>query len=130
MRIANTAALILAMTPFLAVAQRSGGRLDRKPSPATSAASAPSGPVWRSSRSGNTHQLKYKTKFRSSPYPACASAAGHAARQQLSRPEPHGISGGCALLKLQLQRLLPQPAVSAPLQRLNQQPAFITRKDN
>jgi hypothetical protein len=41
MRIANTAALILAMAPFLAVAQRSGGRLDRKPSPATSAASAP-----------------------------------------------------------------------------------------
>jgi hypothetical protein len=40
MRIANTAALILAMTPFLAVAQRSQGRLDRKPSPATSAASA------------------------------------------------------------------------------------------
>jgi hypothetical protein len=41
MRIANTAALILAMAPFLAVAQRSGGRLDRKPSPATSATSAP-----------------------------------------------------------------------------------------
>jgi len=40
MRIANTAALILAMAPFLA-AQRSGGRLDRKPSPATSATSAP-----------------------------------------------------------------------------------------
>jgi hypothetical protein len=43
MRIANTAALILAMTPLFAVAQRSGGRLDRKPSPATSAASAPTG---------------------------------------------------------------------------------------
>jgi len=41
MRIANTAALILAMAPFLAVAQKSEGRLDRKPSPATSAASAP-----------------------------------------------------------------------------------------
>jgi hypothetical protein len=41
MRIANTAALILAMAPFLAVAQRSEGRTDRKPSPATSAASAP-----------------------------------------------------------------------------------------
>jgi hypothetical protein len=41
MRIANTAALILAMAPFLAVAQRSEGRLDRKPSPATSAASVP-----------------------------------------------------------------------------------------
>lgn len=43
MRIANTAALILAMTPFLALAQRSGGHADRKPSPATSAASAPTG---------------------------------------------------------------------------------------
>ena len=40
MKIAKTAALILAMTPFLAVAQRSDGRLDRKPSPATSAVSA------------------------------------------------------------------------------------------
>lgn len=48
MRIANTAALILAMAPFLAFAQRSGGRLDRKPSPATSAASVPTG------QSGNT----------------------------------------------------------------------------
>ena len=43
MRIANTAALILAMAPFLAFAQRSGGHADRKPSPATSAASAPTG---------------------------------------------------------------------------------------
>jgi hypothetical protein len=43
MRIANTAALILAMTPLLAVGQRPGGRSDRKPSPATSAASAPTG---------------------------------------------------------------------------------------
>lgn len=43
MRIANTAALILAMAPFLACAQRSGGRADRKPSPATNAASAPTG---------------------------------------------------------------------------------------
>ena len=40
MKIAKTAALILAMTPFLAVAQRPDGRLDRKPSPATSAVSA------------------------------------------------------------------------------------------
>ena len=43
MRIASTAALILAMVPLLAVAQRSGGRSDRKPSPATSAPSAPGG---------------------------------------------------------------------------------------
>ncbi|MFL6311355.1 MAG: hypothetical protein ACJ71W_04540 [Terriglobales bacterium] len=43
MRIAKTAALILAITPLLAVAQRSGGRSDRKPSPATSATSAPTG---------------------------------------------------------------------------------------
>jgi hypothetical protein len=41
MRIANTAALILAMTPLLASSQRSGGHADRKPSPATSATSAP-----------------------------------------------------------------------------------------
>lgn len=41
MKIAKTAALILAMTPFLAVAQRPDGHLDRKPSPATSAVSAP-----------------------------------------------------------------------------------------
>lgn len=43
MRVTNTVAVILAMTPFLAVAQRSGGRVDRKPSPATSAATAPAG---------------------------------------------------------------------------------------
>ena len=43
MRIAKTAALILAMMPLLAVAQRSGGRSDRKPSPATSATSTPTG---------------------------------------------------------------------------------------
>jgi hypothetical protein len=40
MKTAKIAALILAMTPFLAVAQRPDGRLDRKPSPATSAVSA------------------------------------------------------------------------------------------
>lgn len=40
MKITKTAAFILAMTPFLAVAQRPDGRLDRKPSPATSAVSA------------------------------------------------------------------------------------------
>ena len=44
MRIANTAALILAMVPFLASAQRSGGHSERKPSPATSAASTSSAP--------------------------------------------------------------------------------------
>ena len=57
MRIANTAALILAMAPLFAVAQRSGGGLDRKPSPATSATSAPSGQSGAASapvRSGNT----------------------------------------------------------------------------
>jgi hypothetical protein len=43
MRIARTAALLLAMAPLFAVAQRSGRGLDRKPSPATSATSAPSG---------------------------------------------------------------------------------------
>lgn len=43
MRIAKTAALVLTMAPFLAVAQRSGGHLERKPSPATSASSVPSG---------------------------------------------------------------------------------------
>lgn len=44
MRIANTAALILAMAPFLAFAQRSGGRIERKPSPATSTVSTSSSP--------------------------------------------------------------------------------------
>ena len=43
MRIANTAALILAMAPFLAFAQRSGGHADRKPSPGISASPAPTG---------------------------------------------------------------------------------------
>ena len=43
MRIANTAALILAMMPLVAVAQNSGGKSDRKPSPATSATSASTG---------------------------------------------------------------------------------------
>lgn len=43
MRIANTAALILAMAPVFAFAQRSGGRADRKPSPAISAAPATAG---------------------------------------------------------------------------------------
>ena len=43
MRIARTAALILAMAPLFAVAQRGGRGLERKPSPATSATSAPNG---------------------------------------------------------------------------------------
>jgi hypothetical protein len=43
MRIANTAALILAMSPLFASAQITGGRTDRKPSPSTSAVSAPTG---------------------------------------------------------------------------------------
>jgi hypothetical protein len=44
MRIASTVALILAMSPLSAVAQRGGGRgLERKPSPVTSAPSAPNG---------------------------------------------------------------------------------------
>jgi hypothetical protein len=41
MKIAKTAVLILAMAHLAAVAQRPDGRLDRKPSPATSAASVP-----------------------------------------------------------------------------------------
>lgn len=41
MKITKIAALILAMSPFLAVAQKPDGRLDRKPSPAIGAAPAP-----------------------------------------------------------------------------------------
>jgi hypothetical protein len=44
MRIANIAALILATTPFPAFAQRPGGHVERKPSPATSAVSTSSSP--------------------------------------------------------------------------------------
>jgi hypothetical protein len=44
MRIANIAALILATTSFPAFAQRSGGHVERKPSPATSAVSTSSSP--------------------------------------------------------------------------------------
>jgi len=43
MRIAKRAAVVLVMTPLMAIAQRSGGRTERKPSPATSATAAPSG---------------------------------------------------------------------------------------
>ena len=43
MRIVRTTALIVAMAPLFAVAQRGGRGLERKPSPATSATSAPSG---------------------------------------------------------------------------------------
>jgi len=41
MKIAMTAALILTMAPLVALAQRPDGRMDRKPSPAISTASAP-----------------------------------------------------------------------------------------
>lgn len=44
MRIANTAALILAIASFPAFAQRFGGHVERKPSPATSAVSTSSAP--------------------------------------------------------------------------------------
>lgn len=44
MRIANIAAIILATASFPAFAQRSGGRVDRKPSPATNAVPASSSP--------------------------------------------------------------------------------------
>ena len=43
MRMARTAAFILAMSPLFVVAQRGGRGFERKPSPATSATSAPSG---------------------------------------------------------------------------------------
>ena len=44
MRIANIAALVLVTAPFPAFAQRSGGHVERKPSPATSAVSTSSSP--------------------------------------------------------------------------------------
>lgn len=44
MRIANIAAIILATASFTAFAQRSGGRVERKPSPSTSAVPASSSP--------------------------------------------------------------------------------------
>ena len=51
MRIANTAALVLAMASLMATAQRSGGRVDRKPSPATPATGTQAAPATQSATS-------------------------------------------------------------------------------
>lgn len=79
MRIANIAALILAMAPFPAFAQRSGGHVERKPSPATSAVST------SSSASGNQATPSLQPAI--NPYRANSGSSAPAATQPVvSRP--------------------------------------------
>ncbi len=128
MRIANTAALILAMAPFLAVAQRSGGRLDRKPSPATSATSAPTAqsgaPAAAAAQQSNTRPNIVPGRIQ--PVPA----------QPVMRPAAAIPASPTASPVIAPLAATSVPAAGCPAgskrsaQHLNQQPTFIIRKDN
>ena len=107
MRIAKTAALLLAMAPSFAIAQRSGRGLDRKPSPATSATSAPSGQSGAASAAVTAPATRQSAPPQNFPRPNINTtiAPVHvqpAASQPVMRPvtavqpSPDGIAGGCA----------------------------------
>ena len=81
MRIANIAAIILATASFLAFAQRSGGRVERKPSPSTSAVSTSAAPSGAQAASG----LQPATNLYR---PNSGSSAPVTAQQNVSRPAP------------------------------------------
>src|SRR5579859_4629917 len=99
MKIAKTAALILAMAPFLAVAQRPDGRLDRKPSPATSASSVTSSA--QATPSAQSAIAPYHGNSGSSaPISPQAAAARPVTAAPLARPIP----------TIPAQPVAPQPA--------------------
>lgn len=88
MRIATTAALVLTMTPLLMFAQISGVRLERKPSPATSAAAAPAPAAkYGAQRAPGSQQSVnlYPANSRNNPGPIAIQPA---ARAPLARPTP------------------------------------------
>ena len=102
MRIANTAALILAMVPFLASAQRSGGHSERKPSPSTSAASTSSAP--------SATQTAPSLQPPINPYRANSASAASAATQPVpSRPAAPPPSAR-PIPAIPAQTVAPQPA--------------------
>jgi hypothetical protein len=114
MRIAKTAALVLAMAPLLAVAQLSGGRLERKPSPATSATSAPSGssapPGTQAAPSLQPAINPYRANLRNSPGPI---APRPAAPSSLGRPVPAIPAQPVAPKPVPLSVAISAPAVVA-----------------
>jgi hypothetical protein len=88
LKIAKTAAFVLAaMAPVLAVAQRSGGRLERKPSPATSTAPAAQSGTQASPGSQQfvTSQNSFRPNSRSTAVP---NAGLPASPQSIVRPLP------------------------------------------
>ena len=85
MRIATTAALVLTMTPFLAFAQISGGRLERKPSPATSATATPTPSARYGAQPAAGIQQSYPANPRNNPGPIAIQPT---ARAPLGRPVP------------------------------------------
>lgn len=102
MRIANTAALILAMVPFLAFAQRSGGHAERKPSPATSAASTSSVP------SGTQAAPSLQPPI--NPYRVNSGSAASAATQPVASRSAAPASLARPIPAIPTQTVAPQPA--------------------
>jgi hypothetical protein len=88
MRIATTAALVLTITPFLAFAQISGGHVERKPSPATSATAAPAASARYGAQPAPGPQQSvnlYPANSKNNPGPIAIQPA---ARVPLGRPIP------------------------------------------
>src|SRR6185312_11953456 len=88
MRIATTAALVLTITPFLAFAQISGGHVERKPSPATSATAAPAPSARYGAQPAPGPQQSvnhYPANSKNNPGPIASQPA---ARALLGRPIP------------------------------------------
>jgi hypothetical protein len=101
MRIANIAAIILATASFPAFAQRSGGRVERKPSPSTSAVSTSASPSGAQAASG----LQPATNLYR---PNSGSSAPVTAQQNVSRPAP--APAALPVPVVPAQPLAPQPA--------------------
>jgi hypothetical protein len=107
MRIANIAALILVAAPFPAFAQRSGGHVERKPSPATSAVSTSSSP------SGAQAAPSFQPAI--SPYRVNSGSTAPAAAQPVaSRPAPAPLARPAPIIPPQTAAPQPVPTSMAP----------------
>jgi len=103
MRIANIAAIILATASFTAFAQRSGGRIERKPSPSTSAVS--------NSASPSGAQAAPNLQPAVNPYrPNSGSIAPAATQTNAPRPAAPPASLARPIPVVPAQTAVPQPA--------------------
>ena len=119
MRIANIAVIILATASFSAVAQRAGGRLERKPSPATSTVStSTSSPAVQASPSAQPPINAYRPNpTNTAPITTQPTAPRPVAPAPFSRPAasvaPQGIAPqpAPASVAASVPVSVPQPAV-------------------